>query len=132
MDLSSFLSALSLNPEPDTLLIEWSEHWEDQGRAVSINFPELLDFDTYYTIGVSSELTDVIGLEFDGNMDGTAGDGISITFHTEPTDLTGPQVTSTYPLSNHVFDTEGVFNVMFDEILDIYSIDEMSIHFQSD
>ena len=132
MDQSSFLSALSLNPEPDTLLIEWSEYWENQGRVVSLYFPELLDFDTDYTIGLSSELTDIIGLEFDGNMDGTAGDGISITFHTEPTDLTGPQVTSTYPLSNHVFDTEGVFNVMFDEMLDVSSIDEMSIQFQSD
>jgi len=132
MNPSSFLSAFSLSPEPDTLLIEWSEYWEDQGKAVSIYFPGLLEFDTEYTMGISSDLTDMIGLQFDGNMDGVAGDGISITFHTESTDLTGPQVTSIYPLSNHVFDTEGVFNVMFDEMLDISSIDEMSIQFQSD
>ena len=58
-------------------------------------------------------------------------DGISITFHTEPTDLTGPQVTSVYPPSNHIYNTEGVFNIMFDEVLDITSIDTVSIQFQS-
>ena len=131
MDQSSFLSAFSLSPEPDTLVIEWSEYWEHQGKAVSIYFPGLLEFDTEYTMAISSDLTDMIGLQFDGNMDGISGDGISITFHTESTDLTGPQVTSIYPLSNHVFDTEGVFNIMFDEMLDISSINEVSIQFQS-
>ncbi len=131
MDQSSFLSAFSLSPEPDTLVIEWSEYWEHQGKAVAIYFPGLLEFDTEYTMAISSDLTDMIGLQFDGNMDGISGDGISITFHTESTDLTGPQVTSIYPLSNHVFDTEGVFNIMFDEMLDISSINEVSIQFQS-
>ena len=131
IDQSSFLSAFSLSPEPDTLAIEWSEYWEDQGKVVSIYFPGLLEFDTEYTMAISSDLTDMIGLQFDGNMDGISGDGISVTFHTESTDLTGPQVTSIYPLSNHVFDTEGVFNIMFDEMLDVASIDEVSMQFQS-
>ena len=82
-------------------------------------------------MAISSDLIDMIGLQFDGNMDGISGDGISITFHTEATDLTGPQVTNIYPLSNHVFDTEGVFNIMFDEMLDIASIDEVSMQFRS-
>ena len=131
MDQSSFLSAFSLSPEPDSIVIEWSEYWEDQGKAVSIYFPGLLEFDTEYTMAISSDLIDMIGLQFDGNMDGISGDGISITFHTEATDLTGPQVTNIYPPSNHVFDTEGVFNIMFDEMLDVASIDEMSMQFQS-
>tara|TARA_Y100000768_G_scaffold105870_1_gene77569 strand:- start:746 stop:3196 length:2451 start_codon:yes stop_codon:yes gene_type:complete len=131
IDQSSFLSALSLSPEPDSVVIEWSEYWEDQGKAVTVYFPGLLEFDTEYTMAISSDLIDMIGLQFDGNMDGISGDGISITFHTEVTDLTGPQVTSIYPLSNHVFDTEGVFNIMFDEMLDVASIDEVSMQFQS-
>ena len=131
MDQSSFLSALSLTPEPDSLVIEWSEYWEDQGKVVTVYFPGLLEFDTEYTMAISSDLIDMIGLQFDGNMDGISGDGISITFHTEATDLTGPQVTNIYPLSNHVFDTEGVFNIMFDEMLNVASIDEMSMQFQS-
>jgi len=112
-------------------VIEWSEYWEDQGKVVTVYFPGLLEFDTEYTMAISSDLIDMIGLQFDGNMDGISGDGISITFHTEATDLTGPQVTNIYPLSNHVFDTEGVFNIMFDEMLNVASIDEMSMQFQS-
>ena len=131
MDQSSFLSALSLTPEPDSLVIEWSEYWEEQGKAVSVYFPGLLEFDTEYTMAISSDLIDMIGLQFDGNMDGISGDGISITFHTEATDLTGPQVTSIYPPSNHIYNTEGVFNIMFDEMLNVASIDEMSMQFQS-
>ena len=42
MDQSSFLSALSLTPEPDSLVIEWSEYWEDQGKVVTVYFPGLL------------------------------------------------------------------------------------------
>ena len=131
MDQSSFLSAFSLSPVPDSLIIEWSEYWEEQGKAVTVYFPGLLEFDTEYTLTISSDLMDMIGLQFDGNMDGISGDGISITFHTEATDLTGPQVTNIYPPSNHVFDTEGVFNIMFDEMLDVASIDEASMQFQS-
>ena len=48
MDQSSFLSAFSLSPEPDTLVIEWSEYWENEGKVVSIHFPELLEFDIEY------------------------------------------------------------------------------------
>ena len=65
-----FLPAFSLSPEPDTLVIEWSEYWEDQGKAVSIYFPELLEFATEYTMAISSDLMDMIGLQFDGDMNG--------------------------------------------------------------
>ena len=132
MDQSSFQSAFSLFPEPDSLIIEWSEYWLDAGKAVSIYFPGLLEFDTEYSLEISSDLTDIIGIQFDGNMDGIPGDGVSLSFHTEPTDLTGPEVINIYPLSNHIFDTEGVFNVQFDEIIDISTLSDMSLYFFSD
>ncbi|GIR57117.1 MAG: hypothetical protein CM15mP64_5290 [Candidatus Neomarinimicrobiota bacterium] len=102
--------SISLLTIPGTrfIVIEWSEYWEDQGKVVTVYFPGLLEFDTEYTMAISSDLIDMIGLQFDGNMDGISGDGISITFHTETTDLTGPQVTSVYPPSNHIYNTEGV------------------------
>ena len=34
MDQSSFLSAFSLSPEPDSIVIEWSEYWEEQGLSL--------------------------------------------------------------------------------------------------
>mgnify|MGYP001157368313 FL=1 len=131
MDPTSFASAFSLNPEPDTLAIDWSDYWEDEGRVVFISFPDLLEFDMDYSLEISAELTDIIGIHFDGNMDGVGGDGFSITFHTESTDLTGPQVTEFYPPTEFIFDTDGVFNITWDEMVDPGSINQMSIQFQS-
>ena len=67
----------------------------------------------------------------DGNADGVQGDGISLTFYTEPTDLTGPQIASIYPALNYTFDTEAVFNIMFDEVLDNTNLNETSLQIQS-
>ena len=130
MNQESFQQAFSLSPNTE-ITIEWSNHWQDEGRAVSIYPLELLDFDMEYTLVISGDLTDIIGKYLDGNADGVSGDGISVTFHTEPTDLTGPQVASIYPILNYTFDTEAVFNIMFDEILDHTIIDETSLQIQS-
>ena len=100
-------------------------------KWVLISFPDLLEFDMDYSLDISAELTDIIGIHFDGNMDGVAGDGFSITFHTESTDLTGPQVTEFYPPTEFIFDTEGVFNITWDEIVDPASISQLSVQFQS-
>jgi hypothetical protein len=99
--------------------------------VVLISFPDLLEFDMDYSLDISAELTDIIGIHFDGNMDGVAGDGFSITFHTESTDLTGPQVTEFYPPTEFIFDTDGVFNITWDEIVDPASISQLSVQFQS-
>lgn len=130
MNQDSFVQSFSLLPSTD-FEIEWSNYWEDAGKAVSIHFPELLAFDMEYTLDLSGELTDVIGIYLDGNTDGVSGDGISITFHTEPTDLTAPQISSIYPIINYTFDTEAVFNIMFDEVLNINNIDETSLQIES-
>ncbi len=130
MDQESFLQAFSLSPGTENI-IEWSSNWQDEGKAVSIHFPGLLEFDMEYTLEISGNLTDIIGKNLDGNTDGVPGDGISITFHTEPTDLTGPQVASIYPILNYTFDTEAVFNIMFDEVLDNTTINETSLQIES-
>ena len=130
MDQESFLQAFSLSPGTENI-IEWSSNWQDEGKAVSIHFPGLLEFDMEYTLEISGDLTDIIGKNLDGNTDGVPGDGISITFHTEPTDLTGPQVASIYPILNYTFDTEAVFNIMFDEVLDNNTINESSLQIES-
>ena len=126
----SFEQSFSLLPYTE-FTIEWSNHWQDEGKAVSIYFPELLAFDEEYTLEISGELTDVIGKHLDGNADGVQGDGISLTFYTEPTDLTGPQIESIYPVLNYTFDTEAVFNIMFDEVLDNTNLNETSLQIQS-
>ncbi len=130
MDQESFIQAFSLSPGTENI-IEWSSNWQDEGKAVSIHFPGLLEFDMEYTLEISGDLTDIIGKNLDGNTDGVPGDGISITFHTEPTDLTGPQVASIYPILNYTFDTEAVFNIMFDEVLDNTTINETSLQIES-
>ena len=132
IDSSSFTTAFSLNPNPETINIDWSTYWEDEKKAVFISFPGLLEFDTDYLLDISSELTDIIGIHFDGNMDGVSGDGISISFRTESTDFTGPQVSEFYPPTDFVFNTEGVFNITWDEMVDPVSINQMSVQFFSD
>ena len=80
---------------------------------------------------ISGNLTDIIGKYFDGNGDGISGDGISITFHTETSDLTGPQAVNIYPDLNYIFDSEGVFNIVFDEVLGNMNSEETYIQIQS-
>jgi hypothetical protein len=131
IDQTSFYSAFTLIPDPDTIAIVWSNHWDAGGKLVSISFPDLLEFDQEYEMGITADLMDVIGLVFDGNMDGEGGDGITIQFHTESTDLTGPQVTEFHPPLDYYFDTEGVFNFTWDETIDPESINESTIQILS-
>ena len=131
IDQTSFFSAFTLIPDPDTIAIVWSNHWDAGGKLVSISFPDLLEFDQEYEMGITADLMDVIGLVFDGNMDGEGGDGITIQFHTESTDLTGPQVTEFHPPLDYYFDTEGVFNFTWDETIDPESINESTVQILS-
>ena len=65
MDQESFLQAFSLSPGTENI-IEWSSNWQDEGKAVSIHFPGLLEFDMEYTLEISGNLTDIIGKNLDG------------------------------------------------------------------
>ena len=124
---NSFLTALNLIPNPTSMEINWSNHWDANGKHVSISFPELLEFDQNYELTITADLTDMIGLTFDGNMDGIGGDGIVFQLYTESTDLTGPQITEFYPPVENYFDIDGIFNFTLDEIIDTESINESSI-----
>ena len=130
MDQESFSQSISILPNVE-FSIEWSNHWLDGGKTVFISFPELLEFGIQYTLEISGDLTDIIGKYFDGNGDGISGDGISITFHTETSDQTGPQAVNIYPDLNYIFDSEGVFNIVFDEVLGNMNSEETYIQIQS-
>ena len=104
-------------------------HWQDEGKAVSIYFPELLAFDAEYTLEISGELTDVIGKHLMvTRMECKEMD--FLTFYTEPTDLQVHRL-NIYPVLNYTFDTEAVFNIMFDEVLNNTNLNETSLQIQS-
>ena len=68
-----------------------------------------------YTLELSGELTDVIGIYLDGNTDGVSEWNINhISYRTYRLDSS----TDCKYLSNinYTFDTEAVFNIMFDEV----------------
>ena len=132
ISFSSFESALSIIPNTNPLDIQLSDHWEDEMKVVLISFPDLLEFDMDYVLEISDELVDIIGIQFDGNMDGISGDNFYLEFHTESTDLTGPQVTGFFSPTEFIIDTEDVFNITWDETVNPASINEISVKLISD
>ncbi|UCH10479.1 MAG: Ig-like domain-containing protein [Fidelibacterota bacterium] len=73
--------------------------WGDDNQQVTFTPDSALGFLTEYTMVISGEAQDAYGHPFDGNVDGTGGDGLVITFTTGPEDLAPPELVALYPVS---------------------------------
>ncbi|HDP98482.1 MAG TPA: T9SS type A sorting domain-containing protein [bacterium] len=131
IDASTFPDAISFNPAVSVADFSWSL---DQ-KTVTIQIDGSFEYATDYTLTVSASLTDINGKPLDGNKDGFAGDDFVLHFSTYLFDVFGPVVTSSYPYHDSFtddFPIDGVMTVVFDEIIDINTINETTVKFFDD
>jgi len=68
-----------------------------QGTTLKFNPDATLDPLTSHTLTIAGTATALAGDAFDGNGDGTGGDGVSLTFTTGFADTSAPLLTEAYP-----------------------------------
>lgn len=125
MNSSSVGSHFSIEPEAAPVF-----SWNSDYTVATIRFTNGLQNDTYYTVTLDENVTDVVGLAIDGNGDGTGGDAYILHFKTFGQDVTGPLITGFYPASGEgAFGFDDVMNVEFDEIIDDSTLNDMNVHF---
>jgi len=102
--------------------------WTDDNRSVKFLTSGSLAFDTQYTITLHAALSDVNGIQLDGNADGVPGDSYTITFITYDVDVSGPVMIASYPdVNTEKFDLDDVVTIEFDEQVDPETINENTI-----
>lgn len=122
MNTTSVETTLAIDPE-----VELTISWEEINRRMRIQ-PDTLATATEYTLTISGNAVDLFNHPFDGNADGTGGDGFTLTFTTRPIDTNSPEIVSTYPTSNATgVENLPIINFVFDERLDTGSITQSSI-----
>ncbi len=72
--------------------IGYSLIWASNHRSVAISFYQNLPYALDFTITIDSSLTDINGVEFDGNGDGQPGDALVLHYTTEAQDIWGPEI----------------------------------------
>lgn len=94
-----------------------SFRWTNNGKRVIFS-PDLLDYETDYTLVISDSAHDIHGHYLDGDHDGVAGGDFVLTFHSSPEDIYPPLVESIYPAaSSNSVELHPIINIMFDDVV---------------
>ena len=121
MNQASFQTAFTIQPESPIKEYKWSNNWTNSSKIVDVIFDGNLQVSTEYSIAISSDLTDIIGLHITP---------FTSNFVTKDEDLNGPVVRMNYPeyLQSN-FDLDDAFTIEFDEFIDPLSINESTVLF---
>ncbi len=118
IDLSSFESAFTITPTVESKSFEISDQWNDANKIVTVDLSGL-DFATEYVISLNENLTDLNGTMLDGDFDGTPGGIFTIKYRTYNVDTKAPEIVTSFPSENQMnIDPEGVWSLVFDELID--------------
>ena len=125
MDADSAAANLSISPEIANLRLNWDNPtWVVDDHLV-LKISGSWQFDTEYTITLGSGTKDQVGLDIDGNGDGTGGDAFSMSFTVSGADEEAPLIVSTTPANGDVnVDTDGCVSIVFDELLSKASLND--------
>ena len=126
MLIDSVIGSITVEPSIPVQAIEWTP---DRHTATVI-LSDSLEFDTDYTLTIAPPAQDVNGKTIDGDGDGTAGDPFVVHFRSQPADLTGPVVLTTFPnaaTGQDEFRVDEVIGIQFDEPIVKSSITAESI-----
>ena len=126
IDISTLQDALTFTPATDIANITWSE--DNKTATITVNGD--LEYHTNYTLIVAPTVTDVNGLQLDGNNDGNPGDAFELHFYTLPLDNTGPEIYSSYPDYASLttdFPIDGVISIVFDELAEITTVNNNTV-----
>jgi len=114
--------AITVTPDPGHNLV-----WSNFDKSVTVNFFGNLDYNTSYTITLTSNLTDVNGVSLDGNGDGIPGDGFTLQFLTFEEDILGPMIIDQSFVSDSPTDIGQVITVVFDEEVQSTSLNSTTV-----
>lgn len=122
MDQASVTGAFSIEPEVTAPLV-WS------GSKKLFIQTSAFEYETEYTITIDSTAKDgsVYQHGFDGDGDGNPGGDFVLNLKTGPEDTTPPKLVSVYPFNITIDFVRPVVTIVFDELVDINSIDESSV-----
>jgi uncharacterized lipoprotein YddW (UPF0748 family) len=124
IDTTGFSAKISITPAIPLSGFKWT----DDNRSVKFLTSGSLAFDTQYTITLDATLSDVNGIQLDGNADGVPGDSYTISFRTYDVDVSGPVILASYPdVNTEKFDLDDVITIEFDELVDPETINGNTI-----
>jgi uncharacterized lipoprotein YddW (UPF0748 family) len=113
--------AITITP----LITDQSYTWNATQKILQIHHSQHLNFNEIYTILINESLADINGRSFDGDGDGLEGGSYSFSFSTMSEDISGPIIIQSVPPldgSEESFFNDGVFTLVFDELVDHASI----------
>ena len=126
MDITTFENAVVFTPAINISQLIWS----DDNKTLTVQTEGQFEFSTDYTLTIDSFVTDINGKNLDGNGDGIAGDAFELQFRSFGQDLTGPQITFSFPDFQTIeqnFKIDEIITFVFDEIIDENSVSDSSI-----
>jgi len=119
MDAASINEHLTISPELSNKSFAWDNSTWVKDDHLVLNISGSWEFNTTYTITVGASVLDQIGLQIDGNKDGTSGDAYSFSFTISGADEEPPIIAYNYPLEGDVgIDTDLPISLIFNERLD--------------
>ena len=118
MDADSVLANITITPELLNRRLQWDNPtWVVDDHLV-LNISGSWEFDTTYTISLEPGCKDQVGLDIDGNGDGTGGDAFSMSFTISGADEEAPLIVSTVPVDGDIaVDTDDQITLVFNELL---------------
>lgn len=122
MTIQDSYNFITITPDPGHNLV-----WTNSNKSVTINVWYNLEYDTTYSIVVSSDLADVNNVALDGNGDGIAGDDYSFQFRTFAQDVLGPMITETSFSVDNPVDIGQLLTVTFNEEINSTSLNTNSV-----
>ncbi len=112
MDRNRVENAFSIVPHT-TGSFAWSG---DNKRIVFV--PDLLIFNTDYTVTIADSATDVYGHNLDGDGDGNPGGDYTLSFRTSGSDILAPVIDDIYPpISANQIELRPIINIVYNEIV---------------
>jgi uncharacterized lipoprotein YddW (UPF0748 family) len=131
MDVNTFTDNISISPDVEIL----SQQWTYNQTILALSFLNNLEHATDYSLTISKDVTDQIGMQLDGNGDGLGGDDFVLTFRTKDVDVSGPVPVFFNPDSHSDStgaDIADVITLAFDELIDPATVTETSVSVKQD
>ena len=103
--------------------------WTNQNHTLNIEFLNNLSYHTDYELTLDETVSDINGVQLDGNSDGIGGDSFTLQFSTVEEDIYGPLVIESnldFYEENIGFDIHNIITIIFNESIDITTLSENS------
>jgi len=131
MDASTITNNVVIEPEVPIL----SQYWGYNHTILRIEFLENFEYATDYILTISKDVTDLIGMQLDGNGNGIGGDDFVLKFRTKDADTSPPIPVFFNPDARE--DTTGadiadIVTLAFDEFIDPATVSESSVQVKQD